>query len=311
MVSVAGKPVLGHLLDMIANAGLPVQEYIFITGYLGDQVEKYVREEYKPNAPAYFAEQKELIGQSHAIWLAREHLMDGSPLFVMFVDTLFTTNLQGMDEPEADALIFCKQVEDPRPFGVVSLDGQGYITGFVEKPATLDNRNAVIGLYYFRQGKALIEAIEEQMARKLMLKGEYFIADAMKIMIENGKKFRTRAVADWLDAGNPTTVLETNRWLLNTGHDNSATLAAMPGVAIVPPVYIAPGVQIKNSVIGPHVSLGANCKVEGSILRDTVVDADSTITDSTLEASLIGRKATVSGRYTAMNIVDSSYVVVK
>src|SRR5215468_10540570 len=88
MINVAGKPVLGHLLEKIA--GLPIEEYIFIVGYLGDQVEEYVKTEYKLNAR--FFEQKELLGQAHAIYLAHEALKD-EPIFIIFVDTLFEADL--------------------------------------------------------------------------------------------------------------------------------------------------------------------------------------------------------------------------
>src|SRR6266436_3560615 len=79
LINVAGKPVLGHLLDKLA--GLDISEYIFIVGYLGDQVEDYVRKEY--NLPAKFVEQRELLGQAHAIWLAREYI-DDEPIFILF-----------------------------------------------------------------------------------------------------------------------------------------------------------------------------------------------------------------------------------
>src|SRR5512141_308940 len=117
LINVAGKPVLGHLLDRIAT--LPIDEYIFIVGHLGDQVEDYVNSEY--HLPARFVEQKEMLGQAHAIWEAREYL-DDSPTFVLFVDTLFEADLSVLSTTDADAVIFVKEVEDPRPFGVVTLD---------------------------------------------------------------------------------------------------------------------------------------------------------------------------------------------
>src|SRR5438093_4930833 len=141
LINVAGKPVLGHLLDKIAD--LDVSEYIFIVGHLGEQVEEYVNTQYK--LPARFIEQKEMLGQAHAIWLAREHL-DDEPVFILFVDTLFEADLSTLGKTDSDALIFAKEVEDPRPFGVVTLDENQYITGFVEKPKTTENRLAVIGL---------------------------------------------------------------------------------------------------------------------------------------------------------------------
>src|SRR5579871_2789205 len=165
LINVAGKPVLGHLLDKIA--GLDIEEYIFVVGYLGEQVEEYVNTNYTLNAR--FVEQKELLGQAHAIWLAREYLDDG-PVFILFVDTLFEADLSNLERPDADAVIFVKEVEDPRSFGVVTLDKDNYITSFVEKPRTMDNRLAVVGLYYFKNGNKLINAIKELMERKIMTK---------------------------------------------------------------------------------------------------------------------------------------------
>src|SRR5439155_7806954 len=102
------------------------------------------------------------------------------------------------------------------------LEANRYITGFVEKPRTKENRLAVIGLYYFKNARALIDAIQELMDRKIMTKNEYFLADAMHLMVESGCKFRVQTVSIWLDCGRPDTVLETNRYLLEHGHDNSA-----------------------------------------------------------------------------------------
>ena len=303
MINVAGKPVLGHLLDKIA--GLDIDEYIFIVGYLGDQVEDYVNAEY--HLPARFVEQKEMLGQAHAIWLAREYLDDG-PAFVIFVDTLFETDLSVLKAPTVDAVIFVKEVEDPRPFGVVTLDKDQFITRFVEKPTTMENRLAVIGLYYFKNGNSLIKAIMELMDRKIMIKNEYFLADAMHLMVQAGQKFRTAPVSVWLDCGRPETILETHRYLLEHGHDNSASLTFGNDVIIVPPVNVHLSAKINRSVIGPHVTIGENCTISGSILRDTIIDEGATCTDTLLEQSLLGRNSRVEGRYRTVNVGDSSAI---
>jgi len=304
MINVAGKPVLGHLLDKLK--GLDVSEYIFIVGHLGDQVEDYVNNEY--HLPATFVEQKELLGQAHAIWLAREHI-DNEPIFILFVDTLFEADLTTLDAPGADAVVFVKEVEDPRPFGVVTLDqNQQYITGFVEKPKTMENRLAVIGLYYFKNGKALIDSIQDLMDRKIMTKNEYFLADAMQLMVQSGCKIRTEPVSVWLDCGRPDTVLETNRYLLEHSRDNSADFKDQPGVVIIPPVNIHPSAHISESVIGPNVTIAANCTINRCVMCDTIVDEGATCQNTLLEQSLIGRNAQLEGRYRKVNIGDSSAV---
>jgi glucose-1-phosphate thymidylyltransferase len=303
LINVAGKPVLGHLLDKIA--GLDISEYIFIVGYLGEQVEDYVNKEYKLNAK--FVEQKELLGQAHAIWLAREFL-DDEPVFILFVDTLFETDMSVLQTTDADAVIFVKEVEDPRSFGVVTLDKDDYITGFVEKPTSMENRLAVVGLYYFKSGKDLIGAIQEQMDSKAMQNKEYFLAAAMDIMVKSGCKFRTQQVSVWLDCGKPETVLETNRYLLEHSRDNSAEFGDHPGVIVIPPVNIHPTANVSHSVIGPNVTIAANCTIESCILRDTIIDEGATCSNTLLDQSLVGRNAKVEGRYRSVNVGDSSAI---
>ncbi len=304
LINVAGKPVLGHLLDKLK--GLDVSEYIFIVGYLGDQVEDYVNAEY--HLPARFVEQNELLGQAHAIWLAREYI-DSEPIFILFVDTLFEADLTTLNAPGADAVVFVKEVQDPRPFGVVTLDqSRQYITGFVEKPKSLENRLAVIGLYYFKNGKMLIDSIQDLMDRKIMTKNEYFLADAMDLMVQSGCKIRTESVSVWLDCGRPETVLETNRYLLSHSRDNSADYQSHADVVIIPPVNIHPSAQISQSVIGPNVTIAADCTISGCLLRDTIVDEGATCQNMLLEQSLIGRNARLESRYRTVNVGDSSAV---
>ncbi|MHB8625882.1 MAG: sugar phosphate nucleotidyltransferase [Aggregatilineales bacterium] len=302
LINVAGKPVLGHLLDKIAS--LPIEEYIFIIGHLGEQVEDYVRSNY--SIPARFVEQTEMLGQSHAIWLARDWI-DDSPVFVVFVDTLFEADLDVLQTTDADAVIYVKEVPDPRSFGVVTLDAQRYITSFVEKPKSMDNRLAVIGLYYFKNGRTLINAIQQTMDRKTVTKGEYYLADAMDIMVKAGLKFRTSAASVWLDCGKPDTVLETNRYLLEHGHDNAAEFRATDSI-IVPPVHIDPSATISRSVIGPHVTVAANCEVTGSIISDSILDEGAAVKSALLEHSLVGRNARVEDRANTVNVGDSSAV---
>lgn len=289
LVNVAGFPMLKFLLDTFKD--LPIEEYVFIVGYLGEQVEQWTRERYPINAR--FVVQEELIGQAHAVHLAREYLQ--GDLILVFADTLFSADLSIIQQTDADAVAFVREVEDPRRFGVANLDATGRVTGFTEKPASLDNKNVVIGLYYIRYAEKMLAAIEEQMARRKMTKGEFFLTDAFQIMIDQGSRFVTAPVTAWLDCGLPDTVLETNRWLLATGHDNSAQ-ALREGVAIIPPVYIDPSARISRSVIGPHVAISAGCEVSDSIISDSVIDEKAVVQHAVLTASLIGSEAKVIGK---------------
>ncbi len=301
LINVAGKPFLGYILEKLA--ALNPEEYIFIVGYLGDQIQHYVDSTYR--LPARYVEQKELLGQAHALWLARDYI-DG-PIVIIFADTLFEADLRNLDSPDTDGIAFVKEVEDPRRFGVVELDARGYVTRFVEKPTSLENRLAVIGMYYIRNGPLLVKACEELMARGIRTRGEYFLTDALNIFLEYGQRLRVREVNVWVDCGTPEAVLETNRYLLSHGHDNSQEVQR-EGVVIIPPVFISPSAHVRHAVIGPYATIADGCFIENAIIRDSIVDSGARIVNAVLEQSLIGRDAYVGGRFRRFNVGDSSSI---
>ena len=301
LVTVAGKPVLGHVLDMLD--GLEIEEIIFIVGYLGEQIEAYVSEHY--DFPARYIEQKELKGQAHAIGLAREYV-DG-PVLIIFVDTIADADLSLLDRVDADGVIYVKEVDDPRRFGVVILDEQGYIRHFVEKPERPVSNLAVIGMYYLRDSALMFECIDELIRRNIQTKGEYFLADALQLMVDRGARLIASTVKVWEDCGTPEAVLHTNRYLLEHGKGNDGPFQA-ENTVVIPPVYIHPTARIRNSVIGPYATVAAGCQIEESIIRDSIIDEGSIITACMLAQSLIGKEAFVKGRYRRLNVGDSASV---
>lgn len=302
LLNVAGQPVLGHILDKLADLDVDVEELIFIVGWLGEQIEEYYTAAGYPY-PARYVEQRELLGQAHAIWLAREHLT--GPVFIIFVDTIFDADLGGLETSGLDSVLYVKEVEDPRRFGVTVLGEDGLVTRIVEKPDSFENRLAVIGVYYVHDAAWLLRAIEELMERDMQTKGEFYLADAYTLMIEQGARFGVRQVSVWEDCGTPQDVLKTNRFLLEHGRGNGSDALAVDSV-IIPPVYIAPSAKIERSIIGPYVTIAEDSIVKQSIVRDSIIDEGAYIDDTMLDRSLIGKDAVVRGRYRVLNVGDSS-----
>jgi len=306
LVSVAGKAVLDHVIDTLGTLPSSMDiELVNIVGYLGEQIEDYIQEHY-PDMKSHYVVQENPRGQSHAVQLAREYLH--GPMLIVFADTLIETDLSFLLEEQAEAVAWVKQVPDPRRFGVAVVGEDGWVTQLIEKPAEMDNNLAVVGFYFFKQAEDLLKAIDEQMARDLKLKGEFFLADAINIMLENKLKMRTQKVDVWLDAGTPEAILETNRYLLEHGLDNSAKIENCKGVVINPPVFIHPSAQVSGSIIGPHVSLGAGCTVENSIIRDSILEDEAQASGVILEASLVGRRAQLRRRAGTINAGDNTVV---
>jgi glucose-1-phosphate thymidylyltransferase len=307
LIGVAGKTVLDHVLDTLSTLPNPKNlELVNIVGYLGDQIEAHLGENY-PNIKAHYVVQEDPRGQSHAIYLAREYLH--GPMLVVFADTLIETDLSFLAEESAEAVAWVKPVPDPRRFGVAVINEDGCVTRLIEKPQDMTHNLAVVGFYYIRSAEELLSAIEEQMRRELQLKGEFFLADALNIMLERGLRMRIEKVDVWLDAGTPEALLETNRYLLEKGSSNSLEVEDRNGVVVIPPVFIHPTAEVVNSIIGPFVSLGAGCHVERSILSNSILEDEAEVQDAILQSSLIGRQAHIQRRTGMINAGDQTVVI--
>ncbi len=312
LVSVAGKTTLEHLLDMFKTMPNPKNlEYVFIISpFLGERhIPDFIKEKY-PDIKAHFVVQHEMKGQSHALWLARKYLH--GPMQMVFSDTLIETDFSFLAHETADSVAWVMPVPDPRRFGVAVLGEDGYVKHFIEKPQTMENNLVIAGCYYFKEGKELVAAIEEQMERSVTLKNEFFLADAMSIMIEHGTKIKVHQISTWLDTGTIEATLDTNKILLDK-QGSKAQAFKGSNVEIIEPVAIGEGAEISNSTIGPHASIGANCKISNSTITESILEADCEIQDSALSRSLIGRQAKVRGRgdghVIQLNIGDSSEIL--
>jgi glucose-1-phosphate thymidylyltransferase len=336
LVSVAGRSVLDHLLDMFRSvpvlppAGKTVKtrsgstkpgglqntpEFIIILGPgMGEtQIPAFMHESH-PEIITHFVLQPEMRGQSDALWLAREYL--SGPVLICFADTLLETDFSFLVKEKADGVAWVKPVPDPRRFGVAEVDDKGWVTHLVEKPDNMKNNRVVVGCYYFKHGENLLSAINEQVRRGKARNGEYFLTDTINIMIENGLKMRTQVVEVWLDTGTISATLETNRYLLDHGCATKPRDHIKTGVKILPPVFIHPSATIRESVIGPYASIGAKCTITGARVEDSIIEAGATIEAVALKGSFIGRQARVMGSSTSdpplkLNIGDDSLVSLK
>ena len=314
LVSVAGKAALEHLLDMFLTApDAKNAEYVFIVGpFLGEmQVPVFIKEKY-PSMKASYVVQAEMKGQSHALWLAREHLH--GPMIMCFADTLMDADFSRLGEEKADVVAWVMPVEDPRRFGVAEVGADGWVRRLIEKPATMENNLALVGCYYFKDAASLLAAIDEQMKRGAMLKNEYFLADAISILIERGAKMRTEKISTWLDTGTIDATLNTNRVLLERGAANEMESRKSGGVQIIAPSFIHASAQIEDSTIGPFASIGAECRINDSHIEDSIIEAGCEIRSAWLSRSLVGEQAKVEGRGDGqtmrLNVGDHSQVSV-
>ena len=296
LLQVAGKPMVAHILDELRDAG--VRDFVLVIGYMGDRVRQTVSRLY-PDLNLQFVEQPEQRGLGHAIHLTKEAVGRRDAIIVLG-DTLFRVDFKQVFGKHVSR-IGVKEVEDPRRFGVVDMNGDK-VRKFVEKPEHPPSKLAIVGIYYIVDTPALYGALDAMISANRSTRGEYQLTDALQTMLERGVPMEIFPVEGWYDCGKPETLLETNRALLDLEH----RVPSLPGSVVIPPVAVAPDAVVKDSVIGPYATVAAGATIERSIIRNSIVSERAQVKGVLLDASLVGEDAVVEGVPWTLNIGDSS-----
>jgi len=299
LIHVAGKPILGHILDELKSVG--VTDVTLVVGHMGDRVIEYVKKNY--DFKVTFVRQEELLGLGHAILLTKEFFGD-EPVLIVLGDTVFKADFQNVLRGNCN-YIGVKEVADARRFGVVELS-EGKVRNFVEKPEVPPSNLAIVGLYFIRNTPMLFQCLEDLVHDEQRTAGEFQLTDALQRMLEQGAEMRTFLVDGWYDCGKPETLLETNRRLLDA--DAHLPAEARKGNIILEPVYIADSAKVSGSILGPYVSIAEGSVVQHAIVRNTIINQNAVVKSILLDESLVGQGAVVNGRMNRLNVGDSSQV---
>ena len=304
LVPVGGKPIVHRLVEDIAKTSSEkIEEIAFVIGDFGKEVEQEliaVAEKLGAKGSIYY--QHEALGTAHAVLCAKDSMK--GPLVVAFADTLFKADFT-LDK-NADGILWVSQIEDPSAFGVVTLDSDGNINNFVEKPKTFVSDLAMIGIYYFKNGEQLKDELQYLIDNNIVKGGEYQLPDALKNMTEKGIKFKPGKVSEWLDCGNKEVTVHTNQRVLEFDKDLKLVSdeAKITNSQIIAPCYIGKNAVIENSVIGPHVSVGEGTKISNTIISNSIIQKNSRIENSILKNSMIGNNANIFSKAKDLSIGD-------
>lgn len=306
MVPVAGRPMLGHILEELR--AYDVEEVTLIVGYLGDKIREYVSRAFPYKFR--FVVQEEMLGLGHAISLSAPGYRDGGPVLVILGDTIFDADFAAILRSNEN-WIGVHEVADPRRFGVVVLDGDR-IQAMVEKPEVPPSNLAVVGIYYFADPAPLYSALDEIIETGVRTKGEIQLTDALQLMIRKGSVMKPFPIQGWFDCGKPETLLETNRSLLDK-YASRGLLAipadvAVQGSIVNPPVAFEGKATLINAIVGPYVSVGDGATIRDSIVSDSIVADDASVEKAILRGSIVADNARVVGHAYRVNVGDTSEI---
>lgn len=300
LIRVAGKPIIGYIMEQLENTDF--SEIIFIIGHLGDQIKNYLRSTY--NYPMKFIRQTEYMGLGHAIEQAKSEFTQDESALIVLGDIIFSADIPLIIK-SSENIIGTMNPDDPRKYGIVVVDRNGYITDMIEKPEDPPSNLAIAGIYYFKSAYDLFSSLGYIIGEKIKTRDEYQLTDAMKIMINKKELFRTFNVPEWYDCGEKETLLQTNRVML----ERHSTNDKIQGSIIVPPVFIGTNTKISNSIIGPYVSISESSCVKNSLISNSILGIETIVENSILDSSLIGDNSYLSEAPKEFNVGPDSEIV--
>ena len=302
LIPLAGKTVLSIIIDQLKEVG--INEFVFIVGYLGDKIQDYVKAKH-PEIKAHYVHQVDRQGVGHAIRLTRS-IVNHDEVLVVLGDTICEYNVQEVvDSPYS--MIGVRKVEDPREFGVAEIEDDCFISRVVEKPQIPKSNMALVGVYKIKESDQMFQCLENNIRAGLRSHGEYSLTDALDCMIQMGVKFQSFKVENWFDCGRKETMLESNALLLKK-FAPKIDASQYEHTAIIPPVSIGAGCSIKNSIIGPNISIGENTTIDYSIVKNSIIGSFSNLFDIVLDDSVIGSDTNLRGETRSLNIGDNTSI---
>lgn len=312
LIPVGGKPIVQRLVEDITKVcGEKVDEIAFVIGPdFGAEVEKNlikVAESQGAKGSIYY--QEKALGTAHAIMCAKDAIKGKT--VVAFADTLFKADF--VMDTSKEGVIWVQKIDDPSQFGVVKLDANGVITDFVEKPASFVSDLAIIGIYYFKDGDYLKRELQYLLDNNITEKGEFQLTNALENMKRQGTKFIPGQVTEWLDCGNKNATVYTNQRVLEFDKGKSFLKGkniVTTNSIIIEPCFIGDNVELIDAIIGPHVSLGAGCKIQNSVIKNCIIQPDAKIKNACVADSMIGGGAEVTGKPLDLSLSDYTQLVV-
>lgn len=310
LIKVAGKPIVQRLVEDITKVcGEKVDEIAFIIGSdFGKEVEEnLIKIAQSQGAKGTICYQEKALGTAHAIMCAKESITGKT--VVAFADTLFKADF--VMDTNQEGVIWVQGIEDPRQFGVVKVNDAGIITDFVEKPETFVSNLAIIGIYYFKDGDNLKKELQYLLDNDIKEKGEYQLTNALENMKQKGIAFTPGKVTEWLDCGNKDATVYTNQRVLEF-EKGKATLKGKnintENSVIIEPCFIGDDVVVKNSIIGPHVSIGSGSSISNSVITNSIIQSNTKLGNANVSNSMIGEGAEIKGKPLDLSMSDYSTI---
>ena len=311
LLKIIDKPIVEHLIDQITSRlTTQIDEIIYILGdeayFNSDVVSSLTLIAKKYNAKTKVYRQLDQLGTGHAIMCAEESLY--GPSIVAYADTMIQGQIS--IDPDVDGIIWVKKVKDPSSYGVVSLDEKNNIIDLIEKPQKYVSDLAVVGIYYFKDISMIRDELKIHLNDKLNPGKEYLLNYGIEKMIEKKRVFKSQEIETWMDCGTPKLLIESAKKIMSSKiiiEENNSFIKS-GNVKITQPVFIGKNVKIKDSEIGPFVSIGDDTDISNSNIESTLIYKNVKVSNANIKNSILGQYSVYDGSNKEIFLGDYSQI---
>lgn len=301
IIEIAGKPLITHLVHKLQD--LNIEKAVFIVDKDRPKLRRHLEREF--SFEVIFIKQVEKKGPGHAVLGAKKHVQDDDDVIILFADTLVEFDKKHVTQCKARGVIFTKKVDNPTQYGVVFVN-DAKVTRLIEKPDIPSSDKAIVGMYYFKKAKDVFNALEHIVKHDIKTKGDFQVTDAIQVMVNNDVEIHARQVKYWNNCDTSQNLLLANQHLLRAKSRKKTT--TLETNVIIPPVYVHHTSEIINSVIGPNVTVNKESTIIESRVKNSIIGRGSTIEGSVLSESVIGRFADIKTKSNKLTIGDYSEI---
>jgi glucose-1-phosphate thymidylyltransferase len=165
--------------------------------------------------------------------------------------------------------------------------------------------------YYVKDGNYLRNELQYLLDNNIKDKGEYQLTNALENMKSKGTRFVPGQVTEWLDCGNKDATVYTNQRYLEYIKDTQLidASAKVENSVVIPPVYLGKNVQIQNAVVGPHVSVGDGSSVRDSVVKNSIIQKNTSVINANISNSMLGNFAKFEGKPADLSVGDYNIVI--
>ncbi|WP_096389012.1 sugar phosphate nucleotidyltransferase [Halopenitus persicus] len=305
MLPVATRPILEYVIDAIRGAG--IDRIVLVVGYRQERIRNHFGDGDDWGVDVEYVEQANQLGTGHALLQAEPAVGDR---FVVLngdriVDADVVNRVREATRDGDAPVMTVTDVDQPREYGVVTLDGADRVTGIAEKPeAPVTTSRINAGVYGFTAD--VFDAIRETSPT-----GELALTDTLDRIADENSITAIGYRGRWLDVSYLWDLCRVNASLVGaderpaddaSGQTAAADAESTPGVA--DDVVVGADVRLgRNAVVGggtalgENVTVGPNAVVEGSVVfPDAVIEAGAVVRDAVVAGNArVGANATIAG----------------